>query len=70
MAAINLEVSVSISGFALILFLSYRTIIIRVFFIRTGCLNYFAMGKSFGKCVSPSAMNGFAVIELTFATDI
>ena len=33
-------------------------------------LNYFATGKSFGKCVSPSAMNSFAVIELTFATDI
>ena len=37
-AAINLAVPVTISGFALILFLSYRTLIIWVFIIRTGCL--------------------------------
>ena len=31
-------------------------------------LNHFATRKSFGKFVSQSAINGFMVIQLTFAT--
>ena len=55
MAAINLEVSVSISGFALILFLSYRTIIIWVFFYSYWMSELFRNGKKFWKvCESVS----------------
>ena len=54
-AAINLEVSVSISGFALILFLSYRTIIIWVFFYSYWMSELFRNGKKFWKvCESVS----------------